>query len=286
MLNRAMTWAVKGRSVELERAGLIMGILNVTPDSFSDGGRFHSLDTGIAHAREMIAEGADIIDIGGESTRPGANPVGEDEELNRTIPVVEAIRAEWEGLISIDTSKARVAETALKAGANIVNDVTGLRDPAMVAVCREEQAGVVVMHMLGEPRTMQQAPHYEDVVAQVRGFFDERFTALTASGLAGEALCFDPGIGFGKTLAHNCELLGRLCELEVHGRPLLMGLSRKSFIGKLLDDEDPTKREWPTVALTAATRERGARIHRVHSVRPNREALRMVEAILGNSHAG
>lgn len=276
-----MTWAVKGRSVVLERAGLIMGILNVTPDSFSDGGQFHSLEQGLAHAREMIAEGTDIIDVGGESTRPGANPVGEEEELARTVPVIEAIRREWDGLISIDTSKARVAAAAMEAGAHIVNDVTGLRDPALVEVCRATKAGVVVMHMQGEPRTMQYSPQYEDVVGEVREFFEERLASLTEAGIAESALCFDPGIGFGKTLAHNCALLERLNELQVHDRPLLVGLSRKSFIGKLLNDDDPAKREWPTVALTAATRERGAMIHRVHAVRPNREALRMVEAILG-----
>lgn len=259
---------------------MIMGILNVTPDSFSDGGQFDTVDAALRHAQAMIAEGADIIDVGGESTRPGAAPVGEEEELERTIPVVERLRAQWEGLISIDTTKAAVAEQAMAAGADIVNDVTGLRgDQGMPEVCRESQAGVVVMHMQGEPRTMQAAPSYHDVVEEVRAFFEERFQSLTKAGLSSEQLCFDPGIGFGKALEHNLALLAHLGQLIVNNRPLLVGHSRKSFIGKVLGDDSPEVREWPTVVLTAATRAQGAHIHRVHAVRENREAMRMLEAI-------
>ena len=259
-----------------------MGILNVTPDSFSDGGLHAGAAGALAHAREMIAEGAAIIDIGGESTRPGAEPVDAAEEIERTVPVVTALRAEWDGLISIDTTKAVVAEAALAAGADIVNDVSGLRaDPAMANVCAAGGCGVVVMHMQGEPRTMQKAPRYDDVVAEVRTFFNERLKALTRVGIDAEALCFDPGIGFGKTLDHNLALLRALDRISPPGRPLLLGVSRKSFIGRLLGTNGLTMRDWPTVAITSRARELAVMLHRVHAVRPNLEALRMTEAILG-----
>ncbi len=278
---RKVIWRVGKRCLELER-GLIMGILNVTPDSFSDGGRFDSVEAALEHACTMIEEGADIIDVGGESTRPGAEPVGEEEELRRTLPVIERLRSEWEGLISIDTTKARVAEEALVAGANIVNDISGLQaDEGMMEVCRASDCGLVIMHMQGVPRTMQACPSYEDVVAQVRAFFEERLEALTAAGITADRLCFDPGIGFGKTLAHNLALLAQIDKLIVNDRPLLVGLSRKSFIGKVLGEDSSDLREWPTVALTAAMRLKGALIHRVHAVRENREAMRMAEAVAG-----
>lgn len=258
-----------------------MGILNVTPDSFSDGGRHAGVAAALEHARRMIAGGAEIIDIGGESTRPGAAEVGVEDEISRTAPVVAALRAEWDGLISIDTMKAAVAAAALDAGADIVNDVSGLTaDPAMIEICRAAGCGVVVMHMQGDPRTMQLAPRYDDVVAEVRAFFKERLATLTAAGIDPEAVCFDPGIGFGKSLEHNLALLRGLPELGASGRPLLLGVSRKSFIGRVLGSGDLADREWPTVALTAWAREAGARIHRVHDVTPNVQALRMVEAIL------
>jgi dihydropteroate synthase len=259
-----------------------MGILNVTPDSFSDGGHYATLGTALGRARQMIAEGVDLIDIGGESTRPGAMPVTEELEISRTAPVVAALRTEWDGLISIDSSKAAVARAALAAGADIVNDVSGLlRDQAMAGVCAASGCGVVVMHMLGEPRTMQVNPHYADVVASVRGFFAERLASLTAAGIAREALCFDPGIGFGKTLEHNLTLLRQLENLAVDERPLLLGVSRKSFIGQALGTDDPTAREGPSVALTAYAREKRVMLHRVHAVQPNVAALRMIEALLG-----
>lgn len=259
-----------------------MGVLNVTPDSFSDGGRHADPSTALDHARRMIAAGAEIIDIGGESTRPGARPVAADEESARTVPVVAALRAEWDGLISIDTMKPPVAAAALAAGADIVNDVSGLRaDPEMGRVCAASGCGVVVMHMQGEPRTMQQAPHYHDVVAEVRGFFHERLAALTRAGIHPAALCFDPGIGFGKNLGHNLALLRSLEFLSPPECPLLLGVSRKSFIGRLLENDDFTLRDWPTVAITARARGKGVMLHRVHDVRPNLEALRMIEAVLG-----
>lgn len=276
-----MWWRTARERIDLGQRGRIMGILNVTPDSFSDGGRHVGVEAALEHARRMIGEGAEIIDVGGESTRPGAAEVGLEEEIARTRPVVAALRAEWDGLISIDTMKSAVAAAALEAGADIVNDVSGLRgDPAMLALCAASGCGVVVMHMQGDPRTMQVAPTYGDVVDEVRTFFTERLATLIAAGIDPEALCFDPGIGFGKTVEHNLDLLRGLGDLEVGGRPLLLGVSRKSFIGRVLDSSEVADRAWPTVALTAWAREAGARIHRVHEVKANVEALRMVEAIL------
>jgi len=258
-----------------------MGILNVTPDSFSDGGIYAGTSAALAHAREMIAEGAEIIDIGGESTRPGAAEVPAAEEIARTCPVIAALRAEWGGSISIDTSKAAVAAAALKAGADIVNDVSGLTaDPEMPGVCAASGCGVVIMHMQGDPRTMQISPHYEDVVAEVAAFFRERLATLGAAGIDPECICLDPGIGFGKTVEHNLALLRAIPALGIAGRPVLLGVSRKSFIGKALGSSDLADRAWPTVAITAWAREAGAMIHRVHDVKPNAEALRMTEAIL------
>lgn len=278
-----MRWHTGRRTIELNGRALVMGILNVTPDSFSDGGRHVTVAAAMESARRMIGEGADLIDIGGESTRPGAEPVAEDEEIRRVVPVVEALRAEWDGVISIDTMKPGVAREALRAGAEVVNDVSGLRDEAMVTVCRDAGCGVVAMHMQGEPRTMQVAPAYEDVVAEVRGFFEERLETLRWAGISPEAVCLDPGIGFGKTLEHNLALLRGLGQLGAGGRPVMVGLSRKRFLGVLAESERMEDREWPTVALTAWTREQGAMIHRVHRVKENREALRMVEAVLGVS---
>lgn len=228
----------------------------------------------------MISEGADIIDVGGESTRPGAEPVAADEEISRILPVVEQLRSRWGGLISVDTMKPDVAETALKAGADIVNDVSGLRDRRMIDVCVAAGCGVVVMHMQGEPRTMQAAPLYEDVVGEVREFFLQRHRELTAAGIDPESLVYDPGIGFGKAYHHNLELLRETRSLSPEGRPVLIGLSRKRFLATALESESMEERDWPTVALTAWTRESGAMIHRVHEVRPNREALRMIEAVV------
>jgi len=276
-----MIWKTPRATLDLTRRARVMGILNVTPDSFSDGGRHHRLQAALAHARRMIAEGAEIIDIGGESTRPGALPVTAEEEATRILPVLTALRAEWDGLISIDTMKATVALAAIGTGADIVNDVSGLRaDPHMAGLCAAAGCGVVVMHMLGDPRTMQHAPHYDDVVAELRGFFHERLETLTAAGIEEQAMCFDPGIGFGKDLDHNLALLRALDTLAPPGRPLLLGVSRKSFIARLLESDELALRHWPTVAVTARAREMGVMLHRVHEVRANREALQMVEAII------
>jgi dihydropteroate synthase len=277
-----MIWKTRRAALDLTHHAQVMGILNVTPDSFSDGGEHFNVEAALAHARQMIAEGAQLIDIGGESTRPGALPVALGDEIARTLPVIESLRAEWDGLISIDTTKAAVAAAALAAGADIVNDVSGiLADPAMAGVCAESGCGVVVMHMQGRPHTMQVAPRYADVVMEVRNFFAERMVTLVNAGIDPEALCFDPGIGFGKALDHNLALLRALEVISVDDRPLLLGVSRKSFIGKILGTDDINDREWPTIALTANAREQGVMLHRVHSVRGNLEALRMTEAILG-----
>ncbi|MGE9270380.1 MAG: dihydropteroate synthase [Verrucomicrobiales bacterium] len=275
-----MHWKTRHATHDLQTRGMIMGILNVTPDSFSDGGRHVGIEAALQQARRMIEAGADIIDVGGESTRPGAVAVEEGEEIARTRPVIAALRAQWEGLISIDTMKPAVAEAALEVGADIVNDVTGLADPRMVGICASSGCGVVAMHMKGTPQTMQEAPSYDDVVAEVRAHFVDLLERLITAGVEADTIVFDPGIGFGKSLEHNLALLRALDSLQVADRPLLIGLSRKSFIGRLLASEAMEDRDWPTVALTAWTRESGVRIHRVHDVRPNREALRMTEAIL------
>jgi dihydropteroate synthase len=276
-------WRIHGLDHDLTHRGLVMGIVNVTPDSFSDGGRY--LDTGraVEHALTLVSEGADILDIGGESTRPGADPVDETEELKRVLPVIRAVRSQTRTLISIDTMKASVARAALEAGADIINDVTGLRgDPLMLRVAADTEAGLVVMHMIGTPRTMQKQPEYSDVVAEVQDYFTKRLRILAELGIAPERVVLDPGFGFGKTLGHNISLMQSLPCLTVQGRPVLVGVSRKSMISKLLGTDDVEDRDWPTVALTSHSRELGARIVRVHDVRPNVHAMRMTEAILGN----
>jgi dihydropteroate synthase len=266
-----------------------MGVVNVTPDSFSDGGLFLDPVAAIAHGLELVDEGAEILDVGGESTRPGAEPVGAAEELRRVLPVVEGLAAQTPLTISIDTSKASVARAALEAGASLVNDVTALRgDPEMVAVVAQSGAECCLMHMRGEPRTMQQAPRYDDVVADVKAFLEERLAFAVVEGVAEERVLLDPGIGFGKTLAHNLELLRRLGELAALGRPLVVGTSRKSFLGRLLADaagraeQVSTEGRLPgTIATCVLAYERGATVLRVHDVAPVRAALVVAAATLG-----
>lgn len=272
-------WKIGEVIVPLEKRASVMGILNVTPDSFSDGGRWLGEEAALKRAEEMISEGADIIDVGGESTRPGSEAVSLEDELARVIPVIQALAKRWDGIVSVDTSKAEVARAALAVGATLINDITGLRDPAMIEVCAASHCGIVVMHMKGTPKTMQEAPVYRDVVSEVAAFFQERLETLGEAGIANERLCWDPGIGFGKRLEDNLALLSSVQELQVGSRPVMMGLSRKSFLAKLLDENEIEKRDAPTIALTARTRQLGAMVHRVHDVRGNREALRMVEAI-------
>ncbi|HSZ05936.1 MAG TPA: dihydropteroate synthase [Solirubrobacteraceae bacterium] len=284
-----------------------MGIVNVTPDSFSDGGDFLDADAAIAHARRLVAEGADILDVGGESTRPGAEPVAGGEELRRVLPVLEGVAAQdWTVLgagagaplarprVSIDTSKASVARTAIAAGASIVNDVSALRaDAAMVEVIAGSGVECCLMHMLGEPRTMQSGvggvdgPRYNDVVDDVKAFLEERLSFAVGAGVREERIMLDPGIGFGKTAEHNLELLGRLAELTALGRPLVVGTSRKSFLGRIAaeaageEEPLPASRRLPgTIATNVLALERGASVFRVHDVAPVRDALAVAAATL------
>ena len=278
-----MIWKIRDREIDLSRRARVMGIINATPDSFSDGGSFLDPQAALAHGLQMVAEGAEILDIGGESTRPGAQSVEADEEIRRVLPIIQALRRESQVLLSIDTSKAAVAQAALDAGADIINDVTGLRgDPEMPALAASSKAGIVIMHMQGEPRTMQVAPTYDDVVEEVGNFFRQALARSVACGIDPMRIALDPGIGFGKTPEHNRRLLAELSAFLEFGRPLLVGVSRKSFLGWLAGSSAMDDRFWPGVALTSLCRERGARILRVHDVKPHTEALRMTEAILGD----
>jgi len=257
-----------------------MGILNVTPDSFSDGGQHASAEAAHRRARLMVAEGADLIDVGGESTRPGAAPVGVEEELDRVLPVVRMLADELSVPVSIDTRHAAVAGACVDAGASVVNDITGFRDPEMIAVAAESEVGLVVMHMLGEdPATMQDDPRYADVVAEVTQFLSERATALESVGVAPERIALDPGIGFGKTFEHNLALLRGLPAIAALGYPVLVGASRKRFIGHILGEDDPKRRVAGSVGAAVYAALAGADIVRVHDVRETVEALKVVTAI-------
>jgi dihydropteroate synthase len=253
----------------------IMGVVNVTPDSFSDGGAFEDPAAAIAHARRLLAEGADILDVGGESTRPGAEPVPAREELARVLPVIEGLAG---ARISIDTMKLEVAEAAVAAGAGYVNDVSAFRhDPGLAEFVADRDLDCCLMHMLGEPRTMQRDPHYGDVVADVKAFLSERLEAAVRAGVKEERIQLDPGIGFGKTLEHNLELLRRLRELTDLGRPLVIGTSRKSFLGRITG-RDVTERVHATVATCVMAYERGATVFRVHDVAAVADALKVADA--------
>jgi dihydropteroate synthase len=259
---------------------LVMGVVNVTPDSFSDGGEFLDAQRAIAHGRGLIDEGADLLDVGGESTRPGAEEVSAEEELARVGAVLDGL-ADAGARISIDTAKRGVAEVALERGAEIVNDVTALRaDPELGALCADRGCGVVLMHMQGTPRTMQRGPSYDDVVDDVKAFLAERIDYATGQGIAEERIWVDPGIGFGKTVEHNLELLRRLGELRELGRPICIGTSRKSFLGKITG-RDVDGRLGGTIATNVLALDGGAEVFRVHDVLEVREALRIAEAVLG-----
>jgi len=258
-----------------------MGVLNVTPDSFSDGGKFFELEKAIEQGVKMAAEGADMIDVGGESTRPAAEPVAAGEELRRVIPVIEKLKAKIDVPISIDTSKTEVAHAAIEAGASIVNDITGARgDHGMLPLIAETKSAFIIMHMQGTPRTMQNRPQYEDVVSEVANFFRQQYARAIECSVDPMAIAFDPGIGFGKTLEHNLELLAQLERLRADDRPLVVGVSRKSFLAKLIDSPEIEERLAPAVALTSVLRARGADVFRVHDVKENVSALRVTEAIL------
>jgi dihydropteroate synthase len=258
-----------------------MGIVNVTPDSFSDGGEFLEHDAAVKHGRRLAAEGAEILDVGGESTRPGAKPVSEEEELRRVVPVVEGLAAAGVARISIDTTKAAVARAALDAGASIVNDVSAFRfDPDMAALVADRGADCCLMHMLGEPRTMQDDPRYGDVVSEVKAHLEERLALAVSEGVGEERVWLDPGIGFGKTVEHNLELLRRLDEIVAIGRPVVVGTSRKSFLGKLARNRGEGRRIPETIATNVLALERGATVFRVHDVAQNADALMVAAATL------
>jgi dihydropteroate synthase len=274
-------WKIGDQIADLSHRGLIMGVLNVTPDSFSDGGAHFAHEKAIQHGLDMAAAGADIIDVGGESTRPRAEPVSLEEELRRVEPVIAELHSKTEVILSIDTSKAAVAEAAIDAGAVMVNDVTGGRgDAKMLQLVAERGVSFIVMHMQGTPQTMQLDPHYADVVAEVVYFFRQQYACAIECGVDPMAIAFDPGIGFGKTTRHSLALLRDLEHLRVENRPLVVGVSRKSFLAKIADKPDMTSRVGATAALTALLRERGAEIFRIHDVKENVAALRTAEAIL------
>ena len=259
----------------------VMGVLNVTPDSFSDGGRFVDTGAAVAHAARLVAQGADLLDIGGESTRPGAPEVPEGDEIQRVVPVITALRAAGiDTPITIDTRKAAVARAAVQAGASAVNDVSALRhDPRMAETCADLGVPVALMHMRGTPQTMQEAPVYGSVVAEVSAWLEARMDAAVAAGIGRHRLCVDPGIGFGKTVRHNLLLLKGLNQFTRLGVPLLVGTSRKSFIGTLLEEPDPARREWGTAATVTWAVAHGARIVRVHQVAEMAQVVRLADAI-------
>jgi dihydropteroate synthase len=279
--NRANQWQLRTRTLDLPRRPLLMGIVNVTPDSFSDGGRFIDVDVAVAHALQLAADGADILDIGGESTRPYAEIVSPDEEIRRVMPVIGRLASRITIPISIDTTKASVARAAIEAGAEIINDVTALTgDAQMVDVAADTLAGVCAMHMQGTPQTMQDNPTYTDVVAEVREYLRGRRDALVTAGIAKERICLDPGIGFGKTREHNLTLMAHCHGFHELGCPLLVGHSRKGFLGKLIGDKDGD-RTFATAISSLSLAAQGVQIIRVHDVRLVREALIVFEATGG-----
>jgi dihydropteroate synthase len=271
----------RGSVLDLGSRTYVMGILNVTPDSFSDGGRFINAENALVHAREMTAAGADCIDIGGESTRPGSDPLPETEELRRVIPLIERLSTELAIPISVDTYKSTVAKKALEAGASIVNDISGLRfSPDMAQVVADHDASVVIMHIKGTPRNMQQNPMYDDVVGEVLSYLAEGIEIALRAGVHREKIIIDPGIGFGKTLEHNLTLIERLDEFRALGRPIMLGTSRKKFIGTVLTVSAPADRVSGTAATIALGIGRGASLVRVHDVAPMVQVARMTDAVL------
>ncbi|HEV3473797.1 MAG TPA: dihydropteroate synthase [Actinomycetota bacterium] len=274
-----LLWRAGSHTIACGDRTLVMGILNVTPDSFSDGGRFFDPEVAVAHGLRMAEEGADIIDVGAESTRPGSDPVPAEEERDRLVPIVKRLTAELDLPVSADTRKAEVAAAAVEAGASIVNDVSAGRDSAMFGVVRDARAGYVAMHMLGEPKTMQMDPHYDDVVTEVKDFLAERVDAAVAAGIDAEHICVDPGLGFAKNFQHSMRLMREIDALLDLGRPLLVGPSRKSFIGEALGDAPIDQRMEGTLGSVAWMASRGAHIVRVHDVAPTVRLLAVVDAI-------
>lgn len=278
---RATSWRLRTRMLHFSRRPLLMGIVNVTPDSFSDGGKFFSVEAAVEQALRLVDEGADLLDIGGESTRPYSDPVSTEDELGRITPVFETLANRVSIPLSIDTNKSAVARAALAAGAEIINDVTALTgDVAMLQIAAESAAGICAMHMQGTPQTMQDSPHYDDVVREVREYLRSRLEALVAAGIAAERVCLDPGIGFGKTDQHNLTLMAHCDQLHELGRPLLVGHSRKGFLSELLGDEQ-ADRTSATVGAALSLAVQGVQVIRIHDVRPVREALLAFDAAGG-----
>jgi dihydropteroate synthase len=275
-----MHWRLRDRVLEFGPRPLVMGIVNVTPDSFSDGGQFFQPERAVAHGLELVNQGADLLDIGGESTRPGSLPVEENEELRRVAPVVEALAAQTTVPLSVDTSKAVVAGACLKAGAHIVNDVTAFTgDANMLKIVRDAGAGVILMHMQGTPKTMQAAPHYDNVIEEICGYLQERLAFAMAGGLYAEQIALDPGIGFGKTYAHNMDLLSRLKEFQRLGRPICLGVSRKGFLGKITGPELGRRITASLAVACHAVMQSAVQILRVHDVQQTRDAVTILEAL-------
>jgi len=270
-------WRCGDKELDTARA-LVMGVLNVTPDSFSDGGLYAAVDVACEHARQMVAEGATIIDVGGESTRPGSSEIDTREELSRVLPVVRVLANEGV-TVSIDTRHAQVAKACVDEGAVIINDIGGFRDPAMVEVVKKNSVGLVIVHMLGEPKTMQQTPQYTDVVEEVKAFLVQRAQDLEAEGISHDRICIDPGPGFGKTFEHNLALLRATAQLANVGYPLMAAYSRKNFIGALTGISEPAKRVVGSVAAAVYAASQGARVLRVHDVAPTMEALKVLAAV-------
>ena len=285
-------WQLTDRLLTIANRPLLMGIINVTPDSFSDGGKYLDVDAAVAKGLELVQHGADILDIGGESTRPGAGAVPLEEELRRVVPVVVGLVRQTAAPLSVDTSKAKVARSSLEAGAHIINDVTALAgDLEMMEVARESKAGVILMHMKGTPATMQTDPRYEDVVVEIGRFFEERLRVTAEAGIPRERIVLDPGIGFGKTSEHNLEILARLGEFQRFGRPVCLGVSRKGFVGRLLNNRPVERRlAGSLAALCHAMSRQAVQIVRVHDVEESRDAVNVVASIQewesGNDEGG
>ncbi len=280
MATPPLRWRCRRHTFDLSARPLVMGIVNVTPDSFSDGGKFFDPTAAVDHALKLVADGTDILDVGGESTRPGAASVPLDEELRRVVPVVTELAKRTAVPISVDTMKAEVARRCLDAGAHVINDVTGLRgDPDMVRVAVESGAGVIVMHMKGNPQTMQLDPNYADVVGEVGAFFDERIAALTQFGIPRDSICLDPGIGFGKKLDHTLTQLANLGAYSRFGLPVCLGVSRKGFLGQITGRERPERMPASLAVACFAVAQGAVHVLRVHDVAPTRDAVKMWEAI-------
>jgi dihydropteroate synthase len=274
-------WRCREHTLSLGERTLVMGIVNVTPDSFSDGGMFASAEDAVAHGARLVDEGADLVDVGGESTRPGSDPIEVDEELLRVVPVIEGLVKARPGTpLSVDTRKPEVASAALDAGASVVNDIAGGRNGALLEIVSRTGAGVVLMHMLGEPKTMQDDPRYDDVVAEVHEFLRERIEAAVFAGIPEERICIDPGIGFGKTVDHNLALLRAVPALRMLGAAVMVGASRKGFIGTLTGVEDPAARLEGSLAVSVLAAAHGADLVRVHDVEATVRALKVADAVV------